>query len=139
MGSAEIKKNMRKKILFVPPNEKKCPKNRKTLSKRIYRTLSCGCGSAAAVRGQTAGILTKSHKVKKIWKKIQQMREYGVKKAKLFHRREDLIFLMCLGFFNVGVLHYFLNSVRRIKKSNLFSQDFSYIWNEPGFKILLVT
>ena len=41
--------------------------------------------AAAAVRGETVGILEKSHKVKKIWK----MREHGVKKAKLFHRRID--------------------------------------------------
>ena len=53
---------------------------------------SCGCGSAAlivaaalvataaAVRGEATGILQKSHKVKKSWKKP----EHGVKKAKLF-------------------------------------------------------
>ena len=42
------------------------------------RTPNCGCGSAVAVRGETAGILEKSHKVKKNWK----MREHGVKKEK---------------------------------------------------------
>ena len=58
------------------------------------RIPSCGCGSvascgatavAAAVKGETAGILEKSHKVNKNWK----MGGHGVKKPKLFHRRED--------------------------------------------------
>ena len=44
---------------------------------RQNRTPSCGCDSAAvaaaaaaAVRGEAAGILEKSHKVEKIWKKF---------------------------------------------------------------------
>ena len=40
-------------------------------------------------RGENAGILEKSHKVKKNWK----MAEHGVKKPKLFHRREDYSFI----------------------------------------------
>ena len=45
----------------------------------FYRTPSCGCDSvaaaaaaavAAAVRGEAAGILEKSHKVEKNWKKF---------------------------------------------------------------------
>ena len=45
----------------------------------MNRTPSCGCDSAAvaaaaaaaaAVRGEAAGILEKSHKVEKIWKKF---------------------------------------------------------------------
>ena len=51
------------------------------------RTPNCGCGSAvavAAVRGETTGILEKSHKVKKFGKCVNM----ELKKQN-FHRRED--------------------------------------------------
>ena len=48
-----------------------------------------------------------------------QMKKYGVKKAKLFHRHADWISLF--GFWII-----FLISVRWIKRGRLFFQDFSY-------------